>query len=99
MIPTVSLPRYSQQFFALIDLLDSLQAQTNTPPSAGTAGDGADSLSFKGIIFVQQVAMTYPLAKLINDYYSSKDLLTARIGKKDPIALPVCGGDMSDTVR
>jgi hypothetical protein len=100
MIPTVSLPIYSEQFLALIDLLDSLQAQTNTPPSAGTeTGTGADVLPLKGIIFVEQVAMTYPLAKMINNIYSSRDPLKAMIGKNDPVALPVCGSDMSDTVR
>jgi hypothetical protein len=98
MIPTVSLPFYSEQFLALIGLLDSLYAQTNTLPSAGTVS-GADVLSLKGIIFVEQVAMTYPLAKMINNIYSSRDPLKAMIGKKDPVALPVCGSDMSDIVR
>ena len=97
MIPTVSLPPYSEQFLALRDLLYSLQTQANSPPCAGAgAGVGADVLSFKGIIFVEQVAMTYPLTKLINEAFSSKDPLTTR---SDPIALPVCGSDMCDTMR
>jgi hypothetical protein len=49
-IPTVSLPVYSEQFLALIGLLDSLQAQTSTLPSADT-GTGADVLTLKGINF------------------------------------------------
>ena len=99
MIPTVSLPPYSEQFLALRDLLYSLQTQANSPPCAGAgagAGVGADVLSFKGIIFVEQVAMTYPLTKLINEAFSSKDPVTTR---SDPIALPVCGSDMCDTMR
>jgi hypothetical protein len=105
MIPTVSLPTYSEQFLALRDLLYSLQTQANSPPCAGAGvgagagagvGAGADVLSFKGIIFVEQVAMTYPLTKLINEAFSSKDPVTTR---SDPIALPVCGSDMCDTMR
>jgi hypothetical protein len=98
MTPTVSLPIYSEQFLALMGLLDSLQAQANTSPAVG-AGTGTDLLSFKGIIFVEQVAMTYPLARMINNIYSSRNPLETMIGKKDPVALPVCGGDMADTLR
>lgn len=107
MTPIQQLPLHSEQLLSLLRLLDSLKAQASTPlgnttaaSATATAGAGADMPPFKGIIFVEQVAMTYPLAHLINSHFHSLgDTHTDRAGPKDPVALPVSGSHMSDIIR
>jgi hypothetical protein len=114
----VKLPKHSQQLLTLFDLLDTLKADS-TDHSVGGAQSksvgrqGLGKAAFKGIIFVEQVALTYPLAHLINQHYMKVDdsdssgsnqcatcLKPKRAGAGEPTALPVSGtGSMLDAIR
>jgi hypothetical protein len=113
--PTVKLPRHSQQLLALFDLLDTLKADSmdhlvGDAQSKSEGGQGQGKTPFKGIIFVEQVALTYPLAHLINQHYMKVDasgsnhcatcLKPKGAGAGEPTALPVSGtGSMLDAIR
>jgi hypothetical protein len=125
-VPTVKLPRHSQQLLALFDLLDTLKAESTDQLVGGAQsksvggqeqrqgqGQGQGKAAFKGIIFVEQVALTYPLAHLINQHYMKVDdsdsnssnqcatcLKPKGAGAGEPTALPVSGtGSMLDAIR
>lgn len=111
----MQLPRHSEQLLALFDLLDTLKAESadqlvGDAQSKSVEGQGQGKAAFMGIIFVEQVALTYPLAHLINQHYMKVDdsdsdqcatCLKPKIaGAGEPTALPVSGtGSMLDAVR
>ena len=117
--PAVKVPKHSQQLLALFDLLDTLKAdspdhlvgdaQSKSVGGQGQ-GQGQGKAAFKGIIFVEQVALTYPLAHLINQHYMKVDdsdsnqcatcLKPKGAGAGEPTELPVSGtGSMLDAIR
>ena len=81
--------------------------------TGGGVGKDATSeiKSFKGIIFVEQVTITYPLSYLINQHFNNKNNQNNSIPKQCtkcgldkmpllPVSLPVSGvGSMLDTMR
>lgn len=113
-IPQVPLPPRSEQLLALLNLLDALKLKASK--GVGLGGGGSDvegpldpslspSFSFKGIVFVEQVALTFPLSHLINEHFLAADRMnpfrpediTAR---PHPVSLPVSGSSsMLDNVR
>lgn len=78
-------------------------------------GGGKGWAAFKGIVFVEQVALTYPLAHLINQHFSKSSSHGSKMNGdskcatclkpkaaefEEPTALPVSGtGSMVDAVR
>lgn len=93
------IPKYTEQLMALFELLNHLK-EKNTDKHEGVE-------VFKGIIFVEQVAVTYPLSFLINSYFnglknngSSTCDACSNLKKLEAFALPVSGtGSMLDRER
>jgi hypothetical protein len=99
---SVALPLYSEQVTELFKLLKNLR--DNGINGKGTHSIDEPVLAFKGIVFVEQVAATFPLAYLINNFFyrdgTSKCLKCDRDIAVDAVALPVSGtGSMLDKVR
>lgn len=120
----MTLPRHSEQLLALFALLDKLKAEAeSTERQVGDAEgnnakggvEGKGRAAFKGIVFVEQVALTYPLAHLINQHFSKSSSQGSNINGdsqcatcfkpraaefEEPTALPVSGtGSMVDADR
>jgi ERCC4-related helicase len=80
---TVGLPQYSQQCISLLKLLWNLYKASLAQISEKSGMTGVDVASarmesvtaarsnvFRGIIFVEQVAYTYPVAYIVNSFFS-----------------------------
>ena len=104
----LELPKYTAKLKALFKLLIKIKDSADNnevitrfegvnelfaPQSTGIAMD--QIIPFKFIIFVNEVASTYPLTYLINNFFEHKYDLEGRT-----ICLPVSGvGSMSDATR
>ena len=104
----LELPKYTAKLKALFKLLIKIKDSADNnevitrfegvnelfaPQSTGIAMD--QIIPFKFIIFVKEVASTYPLTYLINNFFEHKYDLEGRT-----ICLPVSGvGSMSDATR
>lgn len=116
-IPQVPLPPRSEQLLALLNLLEALKVKASEGVGVRVGGGGGSdvegpidpslspSFSFKGIVFVEQVALTCPLSHLINEHFLAADRMnpfrhediTAR---PHSVSLPVSGSSsMLDNVR
>ena len=84
----MNLPIQSQKLLSLLELLwrlyqqsDLSQQLSNTSSNILTAivtnGNNSSSNPYRGIVFVEQVALTYPLSYCVNKYFASKINLNA----------------------
>ena len=120
----INLPKYSQQLLALLKLLQSIKEKNKQNQNIEKSVKkekkdfdvdfNSEILNFKGIIFVEQVALTYPLSYLINKHFQDfhdqgrvidkkcPDCLKDRLPSFPlmPASLPVSGsGSMLDSYR
>ena len=123
----INMPKYTQQLLALLKLLQSIKEKNDQNKQNQNIGKSvknekrefdidlnSEILNFKGIIFVEQVALTYPLSYLINKHFQDihdkvkvkdekcPDCLKDRLPSFPimPVSLPVSGsGSMLDSYR